>query len=114
MKGIGIDLIEIKRIKKIGLNQISKRILSEKEYKIYNQINNLNRKLSFIAGRWAGKEAIFKAYQKGHSQNKYHEWSILNNEKYGFPYIENTKNHKIMISITHEKNYAAAFVIILA
>ncbi|KAB8122042.1 MAG: holo-[acyl-carrier-protein] synthase [Candidatus Phytoplasma cynodontis] len=113
MKNIGIDLIEIKRIEKIGLKKIINRIFSEKEYKLYVKINNLKKKLNFIAGRWAAKEAIFKAYQKGNLKNNYKDWSILNDEKYGFPYVENITNPQIMISITHDNNYALAFVILL-
>ncbi|WBL31554.1 holo-ACP synthase [Candidatus Phytoplasma sacchari] len=113
MKNIGIDLIEIKRIKKIGIEKIAKRIFSQKEYIIYNKMNNFKQKLNFIAGRWAGKEAIFKAYQKGNLKNNYNDWSILNDKKYGFPYVENITNPKIIISITHDDKYALAFVILL-
>ncbi|KXT29365.1 phosphopantetheine--transferase domain protein [Candidatus Phytoplasma oryzae] len=113
MKNIGIDLIEIKKIQNIGIEKVANRIFSIKEYKIYNEINHLKRKLSFIAGRWAGKKAIFKAYQKGNLKNNYKDWSILNNKENGFPYIENISKPKIMISITHSENYALAFVILI-
>ncbi|MFR0367991.1 holo-ACP synthase [Candidatus Phytoplasma palmae] len=113
MKSIGIDLVEIKKIKKIGIDKFVNRIFSPSEKVIYSQISNLKRKYSFIAGRLAAKEAIFKAFRKGNLKNNYSDWSILNDEKFGFPYVEGPlEEKKIMISITHTENYAVAFVIL--
>jgi holo-[acyl-carrier protein] synthase len=116
MKNIGIDLIENSKILEIGINEISERIFSKKEHEIFNKIKNLKIKINFIAGRWAGKKAIFKAFQKGNMKNNYKDWSILNDSNFGFPYVEHTSNcnnYNIMISITHSKNYSLAFVILL-
>ncbi|QTX02655.1 holo-[acyl-carrier-protein] synthase [Candidatus Phytoplasma luffae] len=113
MKNIGIDLVEIEEIKKRSIEKISERILSDLEKNIYNNINHKEKKISFLAGRWASKEAIFKAYQKGNSTNNYRDWSILNNPQTGFPYVKHDSKCKIMISISHTKNYALAFVILL-
>lgn len=114
MKNIGIDLVEMQEIEKIGINKIADRILSDAEYLIYKDISNFKRKISFLAGRWAAKEAIFKAYQKGNLQNNYCDWSILNDSISGFPYvIHSYLSAQIMISISHSTNYALAFVILL-
>ncbi|AYJ01543.1 ACP synthase [Candidatus Phytoplasma ziziphi] len=114
MKNIGVDLVEIKKIKKIGIEKIADRILSNAEQLIYQDINHLSRKLSFLGGRWAAKEAIFKAYQKGNLKNNYRDWSILNDLNSGAPYvIHSDSSSKIIISITHTENYALAFVILL-
>lgn len=114
MKNIGIDLVEMQEIKKIGVDKIADRILSDEEYLIYKDISHLKRKISFLAGRWAAKEAIFKAYQKGNLKNNYCEWSILNDSISGFPYvIHSYLSTQIMISISHSTNYALAFVILL-
>ncbi|TVY12463.1 holo-ACP synthase [Candidatus Phytoplasma pini] len=112
MKNIGIDLVEIYRIKTIGMQKIVNRVLSLKEIDIYQQIRHMEKKYSFLAGRWAAKEAIFKAYQRGDLKNNYRDWSILNDIVSGFPYVENISNPRIMISITHSENYALAFVIL--
>ncbi|KND62683.1 holo-ACP synthase [Candidatus Phytoplasma phoenicium] len=114
MKNIGIDIIEINRIKKSGIEKIAKHILSHLEYEIYNKITNIKTKYSFLAGRWAVKEAIFKAYQIGNLQNNYSDWTILNDTKKGFPYIKNNhKTESIVISISHSENYAIALAILL-
>ncbi|WP_323847536.1 MAG: 4'-phosphopantetheinyl transferase superfamily protein [Phytoplasma sp.] len=114
MKNIGVDLVELEEIKKVGIDKIANRILSNEENLIYQKINHLTRKISFLAGRWAAKEAIFKAYRKGDYQNNYSDWSILNDEASGFPYVINSYlTCKIMISISHSKNYALAFVVLL-
>ncbi|MDV3170814.1 MAG: 4'-phosphopantetheinyl transferase superfamily protein [Candidatus Phytoplasma stylosanthis] len=114
MKNIGVDLVEIEEIEKIGIDKIANRILSNSEKYLYNQIENKKRKISFLAGRWAAKEAIFKAYKRGHLDNNYCNWSILNDLTFGFPYVLHYSfSTQIMISISHSKNYALAFVILL-
>jgi holo-[acyl-carrier protein] synthase len=114
MKNIGVDLIEIKKIKDIGLDKIANRILSDKEYEFYSKITNKSRKYSFVAGRWAAKEAIFKAYAQGDLTNNYSDWSILNHEFFGFPYVIDPYQNNIMISISHTDNYAISFVILFS
>ncbi|WP_334330936.1 4'-phosphopantetheinyl transferase superfamily protein [Candidatus Phytoplasma prunorum] len=114
IENIGIDIIEIKKIEKIGIEKISKRILSPEEYNIFLNINNIKRKLSFIAGRWAIKEAIFKtSYTNKNKKNNFCSYTILNN-KIGAPYIQNlNKKKKIIISISHSEKYAVAFAILI-
>ncbi|QBF23842.1 holo-ACP synthase ['Catharanthus roseus' aster yellows phytoplasma] len=119
MENIGIDLVEIKKIKKIGKDILAARILSSEEYQIYQIIQNPQSQLTFLAGRWASKEALFKAFQTPQKidptcQN-YYNWSILN-DKNGAPYVKNntctTFFNPILISITHTDNYALALVIL--
>ncbi|MDV3178804.1 MAG: 4'-phosphopantetheinyl transferase superfamily protein [Candidatus Phytoplasma australasiaticum] len=112
MKNIGIDLIEINKIVKIGLNSISHRILSTQEHHIYKKITSLKSKSFFLAGRWAAKEAIFKTYKKGNLTNNYCDWSILNDNT-GASYIIDKYSNQFMISITHTDKYALALVIML-
>ncbi|MFP7699474.1 MAG: holo-ACP synthase [Candidatus Phytoplasma pyri] len=113
IENIGIDIIEIKKIEKIGIEKISKKILSPEEYNIFLNIKNIKRKLSFITGRWAAKEAIFKtSYTSKNKKNNFCSYTILNN-KLGEPYIKNLdKKKKIMISISHSEKYAVALAIL--
>ncbi|SHE95894.1 holo-[acyl-carrier protein] synthase [Marinitoga hydrogenitolerans DSM 16785] len=113
IKGIGIDIVEIKRIS-CG---IEKKILSEKEMKLLNKFKGENRKKEFIAGRFAVKEALIKSFGTFIPYNKI---SILNDAK-GKPYLDEKSldflkntfgNYNIHISISHEKNYAVSMVII--
>ena len=66
--GIGIDLIEIDRIKDVYIKQSDKlihRILTEQEQQKFNSFKNDKRKLEFLAGRFATKEAFSKALGTG-------------------------------------------------
>ena len=112
--GLGIDLVEIERIKKVQNEKFINRILSEKELGIYNSISHEKRKLEFLAGRFSVKESIFKAY--GTSEEKNHNFkdiSVLNDIN-GKPYIEFINHDKYIyhVSITHTDNYASSIVII--
>jgi len=112
--GMGIDLVDLKRIKEITDERFLKRVLSDKELKLYQNIAAENTKLSFIGGRFAAKEALFKAISKGHGKTNYIDFSILNEDN-GKPYVE-TEYFKhqavIHISITHTDEHAMAYVII--
>jgi holo-[acyl-carrier protein] synthase len=119
IENIGIDLVEIEKIKKIGKDILAARILSSEEQQIYKNMKNLKRQLTFLAGRWASKEALFKTFKTPKKINpngqKYCNWSILN-DKNGTPYVKKHNfdifNKQILISITHTDNYALAIVII--
>lgn len=57
IKGIGVDIIELDRIKKIieRKPRFLKRILSDAEMTLYNQLPSSQRKIEFLAGRFAAK-----------------------------------------------------------
>lgn len=111
MEEIGIDIINIsfvkKMIKKHG-NSFAKKILSEEEF-IEFSIKK-RRKFEFLAGRFAAKEAFFKATNL---QFEYKDISILNNER-GKPYLVLKEQYKkyenCKISISHHIDYATAVV----
>lgn len=109
--GTGIDIVNIKRIKKSLADhgdRFTGKILSDEEIK---QIPSA-RKEEFIAGRFAAKEALVKATG---SSLDFRSVTILNKEN-GKPFIaeipESLKDKKIHLSISHDTDYAAAFVII--
>ena len=109
--GTGIDIVNINRIRK-NLNEYGEKfiakILSEKEIRKIPPAG----KEEYIAGRFAVKEALVKA--SGLTLT-FSNISILNDEN-GKPYIAEITgslvNKKIHISISHDTDYAAAFVII--
>ena len=114
IKGIGIDLVELKRINDLLDERFIKRILSPEELKLYENIAAENTKLSFIGGRFAAKEAIFKAFSKGSKNAYYTDFTVLNDEN-GKPYVisKHLKDDEIIhISITHTDQYAIAYVMI--
>jgi len=125
--GIGIDIVDRERINKIYTkygNKFAEKILNEREFKGFNLSKN---KPSFLAKRFAAKEAFSKALGTGISNGiNFNEIVVLNN-KSGKPYINiigqtkkiltkkfKRKKSKISLSLSDEKKYAVAFVTISA
>ena len=121
--GIGVDIIDNRRIKQsIKSNKFKSRIYSFKELKLSKKTKN---KVAFFSKRFAAKEAFSKALGTGFSSNlNFKDIEIINDKK-GMPkFVENKKILKILqkkykikkfnsfLSISDEKNYSTAFVII--
>ena len=121
--GIGVDIVENKRIKKFIKNEkFKKRIYSSKELKL--SILSVN-KTSFFSKRFAAKEAFAKALGTGFRNNLNFKDIEVINDKFGKPYYSknkkikkmiqknfNVKNFDCFLSISDEKDYSAAFTII--
>ena len=75
-------------------------------------VQNEKRKNKYenYAGRFAAKEALVKALGQGFTKYSFLDIEITNDEL-GKPTI-NFKGKKIDVSISHEKHYAVAMVII--
>lgn len=99
---IGVDIVHITRIK-LDESFVT-FILSKLELEEFNSIKLEKRKKEYLAGRFASKEAIFKATQ----DPEYLKYSILYKEN-GQPYV--VGHPEINISISHDGEYAIAFVI---
>lgn len=98
---IGIDVVAIERIK---LNEsFIKYILTSYEQEELLLRHTEKSKKEYIAGRFAVKEAIFKATQ----QVDYLSYSCLNDEKHK-PYI--LDHPEIEVSISHDGGIAIAMV----
>ncbi|WAI12012.1 MAG: holo-ACP synthase [Buchnera aphidicola (Macrosiphum albifrons)] len=120
--GIGIDFIEILRIKNIILNygdNFAKRILSIKEWKTYIIHQN---NISFLAKKFVAKEAAAKALGTGINYGiKFNQLEFFHN-KSGKPKLCFLKNalqrskeikcKSIHVSISDDKLYAYALVIL--
>ena len=126
--GLGIDIVDSNRIKKI-YDKYGEKFLN----KIYtkNEINhitqNKNKLIYKLANRFAAKEAFYKAL--GHSKldaiPNWKEAEILNSiggkpfikvfgqaEKLCLDLIPKDCSYKLHISLSDEKNYSNAIVII--
>lgn len=116
--GVGIDIVKISRINL----KMSNKILGEKEKKIYDELKNLNRKREFLAGRFAAKEAFFKALRTSIDTITFKDIQVVYNERSGNPellihekvqkHLEKMNISNSYISISHEKDYAIVVVIL--
>ncbi|MED3662977.1 holo-ACP synthase [Ureibacillus sp. FSL K6-8385] len=115
IKGIGLDIVEIERIRKLihQSEKFHKRILSEREQKIFHQLSD-KRKCEFLAGRFAAKEAFSKANGTGIREGcEFHQIEILNDEL-GKPVLYfHGQAVNGFVSITHSRDYAAAQVLLM-
>ena len=124
----GIDVIDIRRIKKIIRKynfKFLKKIFSDNEIKLFtkNSLDSENVILK-IAGRFAAKEAASKALGTGFRHGiKFSDFEIFNDEQ-GRPFInfcgkakENlSKNPKVkpFVTISNERVYAVALVTLIS
>lgn len=109
MIGIGIDIVENDRVKKSIYNdRFVKRILSKEELERFNSFNE-KRRLEFLSGRFAAKEAIIKCLS-GYEVPSMKDLNIENDIN-GKPII-NYKNYIIILSISHEIHYSTAIAVL--
>ena len=121
--GIGVDIIENKRFKKLLDNKkFINRICSSKEYCVLRKKKN---KLLFLSKRFSAKEALVKSLGSGFRDNLcFTDISILNDKK-GKPYFlfnqklkdllkkkYNLNKFKAHLSLSDEKKYSISYVIL--
>ena len=107
IKGIGCDIVDLSRLD-INNDSLALKILTAKEFEIYKKKKTFKQKKEFLGGRFAGKEAFFKAIGIEKGLNSFQDIEILNDIN-GKPYLNYSKS---FISLAHENNYAIAYVII--
>jgi len=113
MKGIGIDIVEFERIR--AINHPAKfvdKILSKKEKTVYATFLNEKRQLEYLAGRFAMKEAIYKAIPMIDKTWRFTDFSIMNDDS-GAPYLVEPAEVKVMLTLSHSENYVVAVAICL-
>lgn len=107
IKGIGCDIVDLSRLD-INNNSLALKILTVQEFEIYKNKKTSKQKKEFLGGRFAGKEAFFKAVGIEKGLDSFQDIEILNDIN-GKPYLNYSKS---FISLAHENNYAVAYVII--
>ncbi|ALZ88492.1 4'-phosphopantetheinyl transferase [Aerococcus urinaeequi] len=113
--GLGTDLVETARIKEAIANnsRFVGKLLTENELSTYTDILNEKRRVEFVAGRWAAKEAFAKAYGTGiSSQLHFQDIEIVNNDQRKPLVICDKVDTPVHITISHTDHYATATVII--
>ena len=108
--GIGIDIVENRRIEKSISDYFLNFVLSQDEIKLYNSKPNQKKKIEFLAGRFAVKEAIIKAMAD--EELPYRNELIVLNDENGKPFVK-YKEYNILISISHEQNYTVAIAYLI-
>jgi len=113
MNNVGIDLVEFEDLKARMSKRFVSRILSERELAIYEKIHHPQRKLEFLGGRFAAKEAYTKAYHTFDVPLNYVDVEVLKDDV-GAPYIESKyrKTDNVAISISHSPSYVVAICVV--
>lgn len=123
--GLGIDLVDILRISKVLSRYPSdfpKRILAQYEMQEYTRLTTVEQHIRYLAKRFAAKEAFYKALGTGISaQLSWHDIQVLHLST-GKPYLDCSQHLKnrfdyhgitaTHVSISDEKQYATAYVIL--
>jgi len=122
--GIGTDIVKIKRMRenqdKYG-DRFAKRVLSDTEFSEYGKKANDNMKASFLAKRFAAKEAAVKAMGTGFTNGISMKHVTVENNQNGKPTLklsgvaekiadESGVTHT-HLSIADESDYAVAYVV---
>ncbi|CAG9610306.1 holo-ACP synthase [Pseudoneobacillus rhizosphaerae] len=113
ISGIGIDIIELNRIKTIIDRQpkFIQRILTENELLVFEKLS-AERKVEFLAGRFAAKEAYAKANGTGIGNQLSFLDIEIQPDSFGKPQIVAPNNKGVHLSISHSREYAVAQVVI--
>ena len=121
--GIGVDVIQNKRLKSLLKNdKFMKRTFTKKEIKFSKKIIS---KINFFSKRYAAKEALAKAIGTGFRYNLNLKDIEILNDKVGKPYYTKSikidkiikkkfgiKRYNLFLSISDERDYSVAFTIL--
>lgn len=118
--GVGIDIIEIDRIKD-SVDKYGKRFLN----KIYTNSEldycmSKSSKYQHLAARFAAKEAVYKALTTGWHEVATWQDIEISNEPNGMPVVTLkgklqsflTKDKSLKISISHSRDYVACMAVV--
>ena len=121
--GIGVDIIQNSRIKKLIIKKsFINRSFGKQEIELSKKVKN---KVNYFAKRFAAKESFVKSLGTGFRANLNLKYIEILNDKLGKPYffiskkIHNIINKKfkikrfnLFLSISDEKDYSIAFTIL--
>ncbi len=111
---IGIDLVEFARIDSMDQAALVDRVLSSEEKTLYEDLTHPKRRLEFLAGRFAVKEAYTKVYRTFDEPLNMKDVSVLKDEV-GAPYIKSPYRPQdvIKVSLSHSEHYVVAVCLCL-
>lgn len=118
-QSIGIDIAEIARLERLVDKYGSRfveRILGPEELAVYSSRRDA---VAYLAGRFAGKEAMVKALGEYLTVRPSLSGLQILNDNGGRPYVKlppdvegQLGSARILVSISHETNYAVGMAII--
>ncbi|HWO76782.1 MAG TPA: holo-ACP synthase [Bacillus sp. (in: firmicutes)] len=113
IRGIGIDIIEKKRIEKVVQRQprFPQRILTPNEIVEYMQYP-MKRKIEYLSGRFAAKEAYAKARGVGIGRELSFQSIEVQKDSNGKPYFSKPDSKGVHLSISHSQEFVVAQAII--
>lgn len=113
IKGIGLDAVDLARIKEIITHKprFIPRILTKAEIGLFES-HTPHRQVEFLAGRYACKEAFAKAWGTGIGQVGFQDMEILTDAKGAPIFTKSPFNGTVFVSITHTDSIALAQVIL--
>ena len=120
--GIGTDLVDLDRIKKIkSLSTFARKILGNQELEKYQQLTD-GYNQSYIGKQFAGKEAFVKALGTGFKKPVFPKDIQILRNSFGQPevllsdeaksYVENLGITKTHVSLADESNHLIAFAVL--
>ncbi|MCR5218114.1 holo-ACP synthase [Treponema sp.] len=121
--GIGTDIVETCRLEKWIKNSLIQRFYNPKEIAFLKENSSIQRQCEYFASRFAAKEAFSKALGTGLCGFDLKDVYTVIDEA-GKPALslegralqkvkeQCGKDYVIHLSLTHEKEYALAFVVI--
>ena len=120
--GIGVDIAETIRFEKLYArfgDRVARRLLTDYEI---SEFNKRNRPASFLATRFAAKEAAAKALGTGFGEEVGYKSIEIGNDHNGKPLlrffrratilIEQKQVSNVLVSISDEKHYVVAIVVL--
>lgn len=114
IKGIGIDLVELERMQQIIEKRPAfiRRVLTDFEFEMYEECGP-KRKVEFLAGRFACKEAFSKAYGTGIGKEVTLQGIEVLKDEAGRPIVTKSPfEGNVHVSITHTDQVAMAQIVL--
>lgn len=112
--GHGIDIQDILRLQAAYQKnpKFIDKVLTVAEKKCFNAFTSEKRKMEYLTGRWAAKEAFSKALGTGIGKLSFLDIEVLADDK-GAPVLrQDIFSGQVFISISHTASLAQASVIL--
>ena len=118
--GIGTDIVQIARVARVlqsNREAFLTRILTPEERSVFDAREEIGTAETYLAAQWAGKEAVYKALG-GNSVCVWNDISIPRCPDSGKPSVSlpphiDVDVSSVLISLSHESDYAVATAIAL-